>query len=163
MSRSPFFYLEVYDSRENKWLYVDPLVWNYNRTKRVPADLWPYNGTHELFQVLGVENGCTCPEFSSIIHGLPHDCCEEIKDAFNNEHYSPKWFTYADAEIYYLKHKEVDDFWAEPDEETGEMPKVENPIKGLLDRVDAFLEVWDDMGIYMEHPSQIRIVFDVTW
>lgn len=161
MSRSPYFYAEVYNNKENKWLYVDPLVWNYDRTKRVVADLWPYNGTHELFQLLGVEGGCSAPDFNGVMMGLPHDCCQEIKDAFSGEYFSPKWFTYADAEIYYLKHPEVDDPWEEPDEETGEVPKTDNPIKGLLDRVNAFLEVWDDMGIYIMHPSQIRIVFDV--
>ena len=161
MSRSPYFYVEVYDNKENKWLYVDPLVWNYDRTKRVVADLWPYNGTHELFQLLGVEGGCSIPEFNAIQMGLPVDCCPEIRDAFHHEEFCPKWFTCADAEIYYLKNPKVPDYWEEPDEETGELPMTDNPIKSLLDRVDAFLEVWDEFDEYKEYPSGIRIVFDV--
>lgn len=161
MSRSPYFYLEVYNNEENKWLYVDPLVWNYKHTERVPAELWPYNGTHDLFQELGVEGNYSSTDFAAIRHGLPADSCEEIKDNFNSDYLHPKWFTYADAQIYYLKHPEVTDWYAEPDEETGEIPKQENPIKTLLDRVDAFLEVWDEFDEYKEYPSGIRIVFDV--
>ena len=160
MSLSPFFYLEVYDNTNNKWEIVDPLIWNYSHTERRPADLWPFNGTHELFDILGCDRGVCSEDFTAITNGLPHDCCEEIKKEFSEySELKPKWFTYADAMIYYLKKPLVDDPWSDRDEETGKIPQVDNPIKGLLDRVDAFLEVWDEYGRYL--PSRIRIIFDV--
>lgn len=168
MSRSPFFYLEVYNNEENKWLYVDPLVWNYNRTKRVPADLWPFNGTHELFDILGVDSGvCSC-DFDAVRSGLPPDCNEEIAKVFKPEqddeygiYPHAHWFTYADMEIYLLKKPKVEAIYEEPDED-GNIPMMDNPMFGLKNRIDAFLEVWDDMGIYYRYPSDIRVVFDVV-
>ena len=162
MSLSPFFYLEVYDNAKNMWEIVDPLVWNYDHTDRRLAEFWPFNGTHELFEILGCDKGACSNDFNAIAYGLPNGCSKEVEEAFSqHDELRPKWFTYADAMIYYLKKPLVDDPWSEPDEETGKIPQVDNPIKGLLDRVDAFLEVWDEYGRYLLYPSRIRIIFDV--
>lgn len=162
MSLSPYFYLEVYDSIEKKWEIVDPLVWNHNHTERVPADLWPFNGTHELFDILGCDRGVCSSDFPSVETGLPSDCSEEVRKEFEKyDDLCPKWFTYADAMIYYLKKPLVDDPWSEPDEDTGKVVQTDNPIKGLIDRVDAFLEVWDGYRDYKCYPSRVRIIFDV--
>ena len=165
MSLSPFFYLEVYDSKLDKWLYVDPLVWNYDHTKRIPADLWPYNGAHEMFDILGVDRGlCSC-DFGAVRTGLPPGCNEEIAKVFvDTGNYScPKahWFTYADMEIYLLKNPTVKDYDFEPDDDN-KFPQKDNPLKMLKDRIDAFLEVWDTYGVYSQYRSDIRVVFDVV-
>jgi hypothetical protein len=67
------------------------------------------------------------------------------------------WFTYADMYIYYSENKEVKiltDFEEEKVEE--------NPIKLLKDRVDAFLEVMNDMG-WEDDYSLIRIVYWLSY
>ena len=77
MSRSPYFFVERPDAHTGKYELQHPLIWNFNHTKRVPADLYPYNGSHELFSI--VEEGGEFPEMKGIHYGLPEDVSEDIK------------------------------------------------------------------------------------
>ena len=178
MSRSPFFFVEKYDSHTNKYELQHPIVWNYDHTKQVCADLYPYNGSHDLFSIVTKEGPGDFPDMKGIHCGLPKDAAEEIKKAYNDccyetefageKHiYSPNayWFTYADMYIYCLEHPEVVDYEAMDEayyngEEENPPKRImkPTPLMALKNRVDAFLEVMDELG-WQDDYSQIRIVY----
>jgi hypothetical protein len=175
MSRSPFFFVERFDRNTGKYEMQHPIVWNYNHTKQEPADLFPYNGCHDLFSI--VENNDTGNDFPTMrgIHcGLPKNVATEIKEAYDSHCYeieyeggkhlyapAARWFTYADMYIYCLEHPKVVDYEAYYNEEEENPPKKimkPTPVKSLMDRVDAFLEVMDGWD-WRDDYSQIRIVY----
>lgn len=152
MSRSPFFFVERFNKYTNKYELQHPKIWNYNHTKEKLADLYPYNGNHELFSI--VEEAGYFPEMQGIHLGLPSDVNEEIKNRFNKcqeEVYSGviRWFTYADMYIYLLKNPLVT---------IDENEKEPNPVQALKDRIDCFLEVMDGWDWENDY-SLIRIVY----
>ncbi len=164
MSRSPFFFVERFDKNTKKYEIQHPIIWNYNHTKQEMADLFPYNGHHDLFSI--VEKRDDFPHMWGIHQDLPKDVALEIKKAYddcsyeseyaNEKHlYTPtaRWFTYADMYIYYLEHPEVLDH-----DSFDEKVMIPNPIKSLINRVNAFLEVMDEWG-WREDYSLIRIVY----
>ena len=169
MSRTPFFFVERFNERTEKYELQHPLIWNRNHTRQITADLFPYNGCHDLFSI--VEEGNDFPEMYGIHHGLPKDVSEEIQERYNEccEHsYIPtvRWFTYADMYIYCLENPEILDYEAmdkelyyngEEENSSKKMMKP-TPIRILMNRVNAFLEVMDDWG-WRDDYSQIRIVY----
>ena len=174
MSVTPFFFVERFDFNTEKYELQHPIVWNYNHTKQEPADLFPYNGCHDLFSI--VKNDCynNFPEMRGIHQGLPKDVSESIKIAYDSccydsevHTYKPtvRWFTYADMYIYCLEHPEVVDYEAMDkvyyDGEEEDPPKkimMPTPLKTLMNRVDAFLEVMDGWNWQNDY-SLIRIVY----
>ena len=174
MSRSPYFYVERFNEKTNQYELEHPFVWNYKRTERIPADLFPYNGCHDLFSIVEKNGiGNDFPEMNGIHHGLPDDACPEIKTFYDNCCYeyevgkiesrmflpTARWFTYADMYIYWLKNPEVLDYEAMDSEDyINKKITTSNPIKLLKDRVDAFLEVTDGWDWENDY-SLIRIVY----
>lgn len=179
MSRSPHFFVERFDRNTNKYELQHPIVWNYDHTKQVLADLFPYNGCHDLFSI--VEGGVCGDDFPAMrgIHsGLPENVAAEIKKDYNdscyeieyeNEKrlYTPKvrWFTYADMYIYCLEHPEAPDYeamdkayYSGEEENPPKKIMMPTPLKSLMNRVDAFLEVMDGWD-WRDDYSQIRIVY----
>ena len=176
MSRTPYFFVERYDKYTEKYELQHPIVWNYNHTEQERADLFPYNGSYDIFSI--VEGADMFPRMNGIHTGLPNNSCEEIIKAFDNccyeysdgerdSLYSPnvKWFTYADMYIYYLQHPNTIDYEAMDetylDAKEGEEVKPimhENPIALLKKWIDAFLEVTDGWN-WSDDYSLIRIVF----
>lgn len=179
MSRSPYFFVERPDYNTGKYEMQHPIVWNYDHTKQQPAELFPYNGCHDLFSI--VENNGTGNDFPAMrgIHrGLPENVSAEIKEAYNHccyetvyageKHlYTPtvRWFSYADMYIYCLEHPEAIDYEAmdkiyydEDRENPPEKIMMPTPLKALMNRVDAFLEVMDGWD-WRDDYSQIRIVY----
>ena len=154
MSRSPFFFIERFNKYTNKYELQHPKVWNYNHTKEKFADLYPYNGDHDLFAI--VEENGYFSDMQGIHHGLPKDVNEEIKNIFEEhcqeESWEPtvRWFTYADMYIYFLKNPTI-----KIDDEEENRP---NPIKSLMDRANCFLEVMDAYDWENDY-SLIRIVY----
>lgn len=176
MSRTPFFFVEKLDWRTKKYELQHPWVWNFEHTERVPAVLFPYNGCHDLFSIVENKDVEDFPRMRGIHKGLPADVCEEIAEEYKkcsydtewgkeSHHVEPNacWFTYADMYIYCMEHPEVVDYEA-MDEAfyNGEKPQKKimkpTPVKILADRVNAFLEVSDDLGWENDY-SQIRIVY----
>ena len=170
MSRSPFFFVERFDRNTGKYEMQHPIVWNYNHTKQEPADLFPYNGCHDLFSIVEDNSHDGLPEMRGIHQGLPENVAKEIKEKYdqccyeteyaNEKHiYTPtvRWFSYADMYIYCLEHPEVIDY-VEYEEENAEKIFIPTPMEKLKKRVDAFLEVMDWWD-WQDDFSQIRIVY----
>lgn len=179
MSRSPYFFVERYDRNTNKYEFQHPIVWNWNHTEQEPADLFPYNGCHDLFSIVE-DNGCgnNFPKMKGIHRGIPKDVCKDIQKSFEDcsydsewsgekHHIEPevKWFTYADMYIYCLEHPKVIDYeamdeaycYAEEGEKIEDI-MTDSPMFALKNRVDAFLEVMDSWD-WRDDYSQIRIVY----
>lgn len=179
MSRSPFFFVERPDRHTGKYEMQHPIVWNWDHTKQEPADLFPYNGCHDVFSIVE-NNGCgnDFPEMHGIHAGLPENVAAEIKEAYDRccyeteyageKHlYTPtaRWFSYADMYIYCLEHPTAIDYDAMDEayynaEEGEKVEKITmpTPLKTLMNRVDAFLEVMDGWD-WRDDYSQIRIVY----
>lgn len=170
MGRTPMFFVERFDEKTGKYELQHPIVWNYDHTKQIHADLFPYNGCHDLFNIVEEDGD---PEMHGIHHGLPKDVSIEIKASYDEQcedirihdkmtTFSPtvRWFTYADMYIYCLENPKVLDYEAMDMQSEGEEKEVfmPTPMEKLKKRVDAFLEVmdyWDWRNDY----SLIRIVY----
>ena len=167
MSRTPYFFVEKFDYNTKRYELQHPIIWNWNHTAQEPADLFPYNGSHDVFSI--VENKHDFPLMNGIHTGLPENVCEDIKKSFDDSGYkykdyegkecvyspTPRWFTYADMYIYCLKYPEVPDYDYYDEEKTIMKP---TPMKTLKNRVDAFLEVMNCCG-WEDDYSLIRIVY----
>lgn len=179
MSRSPYFFVERLNRGTGKYELQHPIVWNCNHTKQVTADLFPYNGCHDLFSILEDSGyGNNFPHMRGIHPGLPDGVCEEIVKSFKDCTWDTEcsgethihepnagWFTYADMYIYCLEHPTAPDYEAMDEAhylaEEGE--KIETitmptPLITLKNRVDAFLEVMDGWD-WRDDYSLIRIVY----
>lgn len=155
MSRSPFFYLEKYNFETDTYELVEPYVRDSkDNSHGTPADLFPYNGTHELFEIIeraqmnGIHRRLP-PKVSEVIsmelfEGIEDDetTPNERLDEEDRREKSVRWFTYADMEIFVLKHPRYS----------------KNPMFALKKRVDAFLEVCYPWGEWEDEKSFIRIV-----
>lgn len=155
MSRSPFFYLEKYNPETDTYELVEPYVRDSKDDSHwTPADLFPYNGTHELFEIIehaqmnGIHRRLP-PKVSEVISMELFEGIEdgettpnERLDEEDRREKSVRWFTYADMEIFVLKHPR----------------HSENPMFALKRRVDAFLEVCYPWGEWEDEKSFIRIV-----
>ena len=170
MSRSPYFFVERYDEYTGKYELQHPIVWNHDRTKQIMADLFPYNGCHDLFSIVE-NNSLNFPTMKGIHGGLPKDVCKEIKESYEgcsydsewgggSQHITPnaRWFTYADMYIYYLENPTMIDYGYEDEVDESKKIIMPIPLKTLMDRVDAFLEVMDGWDWKNDY-SLIRIVY----
>lgn len=179
MSRSPYFFVEKFNSHTKKYELQHPIIWNYDHTERVTADLYPYNGDHDLFSIVTSKDYSAFPRMDGIHNGIPEDSCEEIKKSFNDCSYdtewsgethhiepSAHWFTYADMLIYCLQHPMVKDYdaieeayyYAQEGEKVDENIMKPTPMNNLKNRIDAFLEVMDEYDWKNDY-SLIRIVY----
>ena len=174
MSRSPYFFVERFNRYTGKYELQHPIIWNEEHTKQVLADLFPYNGCHDLFSIVENKNIGDIPDMKGIHAGLPKDVCQDIYDSYheydeedNKFSYMPTahWFTYADMYIYCLEHPKVIDYEAMDEacyntvDNNEEIEKIytDTPMKTLKNRVDAFMEVMDGWD-WEDDYSQIRIV-----
>ena len=141
MSRTPFFFVEKFDFNTNQYELQHPIIWNYDHTKQEIADLFPYNGCHDLFSIVEGNKG-DFPRMRGIHEGLPENISKEIKEQSDDFSTIARWFSYADMYIYCLEH-----------------PTMPNPMKELKERVDMFLEIMDCCDMWRENYSSIRIVY----
>ena len=177
MSASPYFYIEAYNAKTGNWEKVD--IYSKNSAgEYVPVDLWPWNGSHDLFSIVGYEDSYDMPEFNAVHSGLPVNASQEmyaiVQDHYDEEiNYMPqiKYFNVADAKLYLMKYPTVQDsdemetWWAQHDNTIWEeVPKMEkqNPLKALIDRVESILEFWDEFWWINGSWSDIRIIYWVS-
>ena len=178
MSMSPFFYIELYNRELGKWEKFDVYTKN-KKDELVPVDLWWWNGTHQLFSVLEFEESYELPVFTSLHKGLPMDVSNEMQKEFekfcdddDEFMYVPEvhWFNLADALLYLKDNKTVEDFdaiekeWISSGLEWENVPKqyMNNPLQLLIDRVNCFLELADDLRYWELSPSEVRIIGWIT-
>ena len=181
MSASPFFFIEVFNYQSGNWEKID-LYRADSKGNYIPIDLWPWNGTHALFTIVGCENSYEMPEFNAVHHGFPINASQEMyvlfdkhcatveKDGFD---YVPeaKYFNLADAKLYLKDYPTVQDsdmmeeYWCRnedmPFEEVPEM-KMVNPLHGLINRVETLLDLWDDFWLFDHSYSDVRIIYWVN-
>lgn len=175
MGAYPYFYIEIFNHELNEWEKYDVLTKNKNG-EYVPADLWPWNGSHELFSVVGLEDSYDFPEFTAIHEGFPVNASDEMykeygkfKEEFGGHFWMPtvKWFNLADAMLYLEKHPKVKDFeameqtWVTAgDMEWSDVPVelMDNPLKPLVGRVLALLEAADEFRYWEWKFSDVRII-----
>ena len=172
MSLSPYFYLEKYNRNRNRWERIAPLVWDYNHEKMVPADLFPYNGAHEVFEALSNSSYCEHP-VKGVHRWRPSDLSPDVVKEIDEyelddywdgvAHKCPvQWLTYADLCIHLLKYPEVNDYDKEAEYEYKQVFMKRNPVFLLKERVDAFLEVAGEDLFIEDDCSLTRIVFWVV-
>lgn len=148
MSATPYFFLEAYDPKDGKFKLNALYVWNYNHDKLVPSDLWPYNGTHELFEELSDYEAI--PEVQI---GIPVDVCGEIKNRYepfekeNSMGYrvDPSWIWLRDLKSCLMGSRKK---------------TVRRVVRPLVDRANAFIETLDDFDGSISRNA--RIVFWVV-
>lgn len=174
MSASPFFYLEKYNTDTGRWDKID--IYRKNHIGEFDAvNLWDWNGTHELFNILGLENAGAEYEFEYAHVGIPKNSSDEIAKIYSShcfENFKPQaiWFTYADLMLFFKDHPRMIDYEAmeqnwNGEEEWEDVEKIfmDNPVKGLLDRVTMFMDIYDDFWTVDTIPSDIRIVAWLLW
>lgn len=172
MSMSPFFYIEIYNRSLGVWEKFDVYTKN-KKDELAPVDLWWWNGTHELFSVLEFEETYAFPVFTSLHVGLPMDVSNEMQKKFEDHcdsetDYVPEvhWFNLADALLYLRDNKTVEDAdamekeWIERDVVWEDVSKhyMTNPLQSLINRVNCFLELADDLRYWELSPSEVRII-----
>jgi len=91
------------------------------------------------------------------------DHCSDELDYVPEVH----WFNLADALLYLRDNKSVKDYnameeeWAEAGAmEWRDIPEyyMENPLQSLINRVNCFLELADDLRYWELSPSEVRII-----
>lgn len=160
MSRTPFFFVERFNENTKQYELQHPFV--KVNGKMEPADLFPYNGCHELFSIVE-DRPEDLPSMKGIHSGLPDDVSKEIQKEYDEcieDSLAPsaRWFTYADMYIYCLEHPETLDYEKMSKVDYKQEIMKPNPLKTLKKRVDAFFEVIDDWG-WENDFSLIRIVY----
>ena len=178
MSASPFFYIECFNHKTNEWEKVD--VYTKIKGEYEPVDVWWWNGTHELFSILGAEESHDVPEFNGIHRGLPVSASAEMYKIFESHcwgeedwSYVPdvKWFNVADAKLYLHTHPTIVDLDAKEDWclehqcEWNEAPELTrpSPLEDLLDRVMSMVEMWDWMWDINRSYSDLRVIYWISW
>lgn len=178
MGACPYFYIEIFNHNLNEWEKYDVLTKNKNG-EYVPADLWPWNGSHDLFSVVSLESSYDFPTFTAIHEGFPVNASNEMyneygkfKSDINSQMPSVKWFNLADAMLYIDKNPVVEDTdaieetWAAAGDikwEDVPVKAMDNPLKSLVDRALAFLEVADEFRYWEWKPSDVRIIAWKSW
>ena len=180
MGAYPYFYIEIFNHNSNEWEKYDVLTKN-KKNEYEPVELWPWNGSHELFSVVGLEDSYDFPEFTAIHEGFPVNASDEMYKEygrFEEENFmgsympSVKWFNLADAMLYLEKNPIVEDFnemeaiWAAAGNiEWEDVPvkTMDNPLKHLVDRALAFLEAANEFRYWEWKPSDVRIIAWKSW
>lgn len=180
MGAYPYFYIEIFNHNSNEWEKYDVLTKNKNG-KYVPADLWPWNGSHDLFSIVGLEDSYDFPKFTAIHEGFPVNASDEMYKEygkFEEENFmgsympSVKWFNLADAMLYIEKNPTVKDidameetWYAAGDIEWKDVPvkTTDNPLKHLVDRALAFLEAANEFRYWEWKLSDVRIICWKDW
>ena len=170
MSMSPFFYIELYNREFGRWEKFDVYTKN-KKNELAPVDLWWWNGTHELFSVLEFEESYDFPVFTALHEGLPMDVSNEMQKKFEefcDDENVPEvhWFNLADALLYLRDNKTVEDIdameeeWRDRNLIWEDVPKqyMENPLQSLINRVNCFLELADDLRYWELSSSEVRII-----
>ena len=162
MSASPYFFLEK--NIKGKWVH-QPLYrfpsssYDYcDDNGLVEVDLWPYNGTHELFSILGVESSFYYDENQLKVKTLNFDELSiELQEKWEKmrDVARPRAVNLSDLLLETVLRPEVEDYF---DEEAN--AKVPNPLIDLYNRAKSMIDLLED---YEYITSDYRIVYWLLW
>lgn len=165
MSLTPFFYLIHTNPDTGKSQRVAPYIHRDNDSKElVPAELWWYNGTHNVFAMLGTNTRDDSFDPISGIHaGIPYDCAPVIEEIFKVDEdddfkeYPWHWISLSDLYIETIEHPSVEN----PDclEYSDESPYIDNPLIGVYNRAMKFVDIWFDGWDINERRSECKLVY----
>lgn len=182
MSLSPFFYLEKWNKEKNCYekinLYKKPGRYASEESKArgyEEVDFWPWNGTHEIFSLLGTASRSdTYDAIAGVHYGEPPMVSTGVKekidkffteDSYEKADSTVRWVTLADLYIEKLTNPTVVDFDADwDDEDIKRAPRKENPINTVINRINTFISLGADDDWEIENDkSLIRLVYWVVW
>lgn len=170
MGAYPYFFVEKYNYNKNKWENV-VLYTKDDQGEFRTVELWPWNGTHDLFGALGFEHGYEF-ETDYAHYGLPNNCSEEVKNLYDGmykdtewEKPKVKWFNLADMKLSLNKCPKViddeamEDTWRQSDVEYEDLKKIymDNPLKEFIDTVTSYVNMATDF-IDEYTPSDVRVI-----
>lgn len=169
MSLSPFFYIEKWNKETGKYerlhLYGKPNEFHKDE-KYQDIDFWSFNGTHDVFSLLGTTSKSdTYETINGIGYGNPGNLSEEVQkilESFEDESVFEKvrYITLADLKIEIMTHPKVIDW--EEEWENEEYKYKDNPLIGFYDRAKSFVN-WAVENTWEEYTlSEIRIVYWVV-
>lgn len=178
MSRSPFFYLERYSKTRAQWEEISPHIYDKERKTLIPADLWPYNGTHDLFDLLegdsiehfkemhGIQTVTSMNEFKHLSAEVQKELLDILQERYEyicsygaeqdkkyvDEHSEP---SIDDLPIIrYITYADLLIYCLQNDS-TFEI----NPVQALADRVKMFMDINDPWRMWQDDYSNIRVVY----
>lgn len=164
MSRTPYFYLEKFNPKTNKWEVYLPYIKN-DKGEFKQIDFWPWNATHEVFNAF-TYNYLSNPSINGVHKGLPYNVSDEVKEIAKHfeEGYTFQWISYADICCEALRVPQVEDPEWEYDEDGNDTvitKMIDSPAVKMKKRVDEVLSVMDDWWVE-ENRIYYRIVYWVT-
>lgn len=165
MSTNLHMYLERHNKKDNVWDAVCPFLATRdfnNVLKTGIVDFWPYNGSHELFEILDDdENFPSQPINAGTLSPRVKAFYEEAKpDQTNTGYYGFHCVNFADLENYYLHHALVVDYeadWGENWQPTDPKPMKDSPLKRLVDKVHFYAEELYYDWFFI--PSEWRLIY----
>lgn len=162
MSASPYFFLEK--NIKGKWVH-QPLYRfpsspydHCDDNGLVEVDLWPYNGTHELFSILGVESSFYYDENQLKVKTLNFDELSiELQEKWEKmrDVARPRAVNLSDLLLETVLRPEVEDYF---DEDAN--AKVPNPLIDLYNRAKSMIDLLEDWEYVT---SDYRIVYWLIW
>ena len=174
MSASPYFFIEMKNKDTGEWERVELFIKN-RKGEFEYADVWTWNGTHDLFRKLGAERGWGEPDkvIRGVHYGLPCDASMPVKkeySVFKEDNVDAHYVYLSDIYIDTLQNPTVLDYDAmdEAYERAEEGAVVENiycqsPVKTFFDRVCSYIECWNDWYEIYSNLSEIRIIYWLSW
>lgn len=161
MSRTPYFYLEKFNSDTNKWEVYLPYIKN-DKGEFKQIDFWPWNATHDVFNAF-TYNYLSNPSINGVHKGLPYNVSDEVKEIAKHfeEGYTFQWISYADICCEALRVPQVEDpewEYSEDGDDRVITKMVDSPAVVMKKRVDEILSVMDDWWVE-ENRIYYRIVY----
>ena len=165
MSRTPYFYLEKFNSNSMKWEVYLPYIKN-DKGEFKQIDFWPWNATHDVFNAFTSTFGGGAPSVNGVHTGLPYNVSEEVKEVAKHfeEGYTFYWISYADLCCEALRVPQVEDPEWEYDEDGNDTvitKMIDSPAVEMKKRVDDILSVMDDWWVE-DNRIYYRLVYWVT-
>ena len=170
MGAYPYFFVEKYNYDKGKWENV-VLYTKDDQGEFRTVELWPWNGTHDLFGALGFEPGSEF-EMDYAHYGLPGNCSEEVKSLYEGmykdtqwEAPQVKWFNLADMKLSLNKSPKIidsnamEETWEQSEVAYEDLEKIyiDNPLKDFIDTVTSYVSMATDF-IDEYTPSDVRVI-----
>ena len=171
MSCSPYFYIEKLNNDTNKYEKITLYHLSSKNDKTYEEiDVWPWNGTHDVFDSLTIGRG---EEICGIHVGVPANVSEDIKKVIDEylkdiAPFTPKiyYITLADLYVEYYKNPMVADYdvdWEGDITNSKNAPKKENPVKKVIDRIESIVDLADQGWDLENERSDIRLVYWLSY